>query len=81
MERVTSLPREQVAAFVAAPTPSALAQENLSGVTLAATLLEAVAPGEGQRIILAIEWNEPGRRGNPLRLAGWLRNASAEVTP
>jgi len=81
MERVTSLRREQLSAFIAAPAPSALAREHLSGVTLAATLSDAVVPDEGQKIILAIEWNEPGRRGNPLRLAGWLRNASAEVTP
>jgi hypothetical protein len=30
---------------------------------------------------LAIEWNEPGRRGHPLRLAGWVRSASGEQTP
>ena len=34
-----------------------------------------------QRIELAIEWNEPGRRGHPLRLAGWLPSASGEQTP
>jgi hypothetical protein len=82
MELVTALPPEQVAAFIAAPTPSPLARAHLSGVALAATLSEPAAADQARRIVLAIEWNEPGRRGNPLRLAGWLRGqAPAEVTP
>jgi hypothetical protein len=34
-----------------------------------------------QRIELAIEWNEAGRRGHPLRLAGWLHGDSGEGSP
>ncbi len=50
------------------------------GATLAAV---AAAPDDDglQRIELAIEWNEPGRRGHPLRLAGWLRGTSGEGAP
>ncbi len=82
MELVTALSPDQVAAFIAAPTPSPLARAHLSRVALAATLSEPASANEGRRIVLAIEWNEPGRRGNPLRLAGWLRGqAPAEVTP
>jgi Tfp pilus assembly protein PilV len=80
MELLHTLPPAAREAFLAAPAPSSFAAAHLPGATLAAV---AAAPdGDGlQRIELAIEWNEPGRRGHPLRLAGWLRSASGEQTP
>ena len=80
MELLHTLPPTAREAFLAAPAPSPFAAAHLPGATLAAV---AAAPDDAglQRIELAIEWNEPGRRGHPLRLAGWLRSASGEQTP
>lgn len=80
MELLHTLPPAAREAFLAAPAPSPFAAAHLPGATLAAV---AAAPDDAglQRIELAIEWNEPGRRGHPLRLAGWLRSASGEQTP
>ncbi len=80
MEVLQSLPPAAREAFLAAPAPSAFAAAHLPGATLAA--VAAPPDGDGlQRIELAIEWNEPGRRGHPLRLAGWVRSASGEGSP
>lgn len=79
MELLHTLPPAAREAFLAAPAPSLFAAAHLPGATLTAA---AAAPDAGlQRIELAIEWNEPGRRGHPLRLAGWLPSASGEQTP
>ena len=79
MEILQALPPVERDAFLAAPAPSLFAAAHLPGATLTAV---ADAPDAGlQRIELAIEWNEPGRRGHPLRLAGWLRSASGEGSP
>ena len=80
MELLHTLPPAAREAFLAAPAPSPFAAAHLPGATLAAV---AAAPDDAglQRIELAIEWTEPGRRGHPLRLAGWLRSASGEQTP
>ena len=79
MELLHTLPPADRDAFLAAPAPSPFAAAHLPGATLTAV---ADAPDAGlQRIELAIEWNEPGRRGHPLRLAGWLPSASGEQTP
>ena len=79
MELLHTLPPAAREAFLAAPAPSPFAVAHLAGATLTAA---AAAPDAGlQRIELAIEWNEPGRRGHPLRLAGWLPSASGEQTP
>ena len=79
MELLHTLPPADRDAFLAAPAPSAFAAAHLPGATLTAV---ADAPDAGlQRIELAIEWNEPGRRGHPLRLAGWLPSASGEGSP
>ncbi len=79
MELLHALPPADRDAFLAAPAPSLFAAAHLPGATLTAV---ADAPDAGlQRIELAIEWNEPGRRGHPLRLAGWLPSASREQTP
>jgi Tfp pilus assembly protein PilV len=79
MELLQALPPADRDAFLAAPAPSAFAAAHLPGATLTAV---AAAPDAGlQRIELAIEWNEPGRRGHPLRLAGWVRSASGEGSP
>ena len=80
MELLHALPPAAREAFLAAPAPSPFAAAHLPGATLAAV---AAAPDDAglQRIELAIEWNEPGRRGHPLRLAGWLRSASGEGSP
>ena len=80
MELLHTLPPAARDAFLAAPAPSPFAAAHLPGATLTAA---AAAPDDDglQRIELAIEWNEPGRRGHPLRLAGWLRSASGEQTP
>ncbi len=79
MELLHALPPTAREAFLAAPAPSPFAAAHLPGATLAAV---AAPPDAGlQRIELAIEWNESGRRGHPLRLAGWLPSASGEQTP
>jgi len=79
MELLQALPPVDRDAFLAAPAPSPFAAAHLPGATLTAV---AAAPDAGlQRVELVIEWNEPGRRGHPLRLAGWLRSASGEQTP
>ena len=80
MEVLHSLPPAAREAFLAAPAPSPFAAAHLPGATLAA--VAAPPDNDGlQRIELAIEWNEPGRRGHPLRLAGWLPSASGEGSP
>ena len=80
MELLHTLPPAARDAFLAAPAPSPFAAAHLPGATL--TAVAAPPDDDGlQRIELAIEWNEPGRRGHPLRLAGWLRSASGEQTP
>ena len=80
MEVLHSLPSAAREAFLAAPAPSPFAAAHLPGATLAA--VAAPPDNDGlQRIELAIEWNEPGRRGHPLRLAGWLPSASGEGSP
>ena len=80
MELLHALPPAAREAFLTAPAPSPFAAAHLPGATLTAA---AAAPDDDglQRIELAIEWNEPGRRGHPLRLAGWLPSASGEQTP
>lgn len=80
MELLHTLPPADRDAFLAAPAPSPFAAAHLPGATLTAV---AAAPDDDglRRIELAIEWNEPGRRGHPLRLAGWLRSASGEESP
>lgn len=80
MELLHTLPRAAREAFFAAPAPSPFAAAHLPGATLAAVAGSPDVDGL-QRIELAIEWNEPGRRGHPLRLAGWLPSASGEQTP
>lgn len=80
MELLHTLPPAAREAFLAAPAPSPFAAAHLPGAML--TAVAAAPDGDGlQRIELAIEWNEPGRRGHPLRLAGWLRPASGEGSP
>jgi Tfp pilus assembly protein PilV len=80
MELLQALPPVDRDAFLAAPAPSPFAAAHLPGATLTAV---AAAPDDAglRRIELAIEWNEPGRRGHPLRLAGWVRSASGEGSP
>lgn len=71
LERLRSLPDAATGAFVAGPEPSAFAAAHLPGVTLTLT---ADPPGTvpERRVEVAIEWDEPGRRGHPLRLVGWI---------
>jgi len=71
VERLRGLPAPDRDSFLASPRPSAFAAAHLPGATLAATAGEPDAAGLA-RVEVAIEWNEPGRRGNPLRLAAWL---------
>jgi len=80
MELLHALPPADRDAFLASPAPSPFAAAHLPGATL--TAVAAPPDDDGlRRIELAIEWNEPGRRGHPLRLAGWLRSASGEGSP
>ncbi|RLS34748.1 MAG: hypothetical protein DWH79_03480 [Planctomycetota bacterium] len=82
MERLTAFRPDELAAFLAAPIPSPLVRDHLAEVTLGCTIDEPTAGDDERRVVLAIEWNEPGRRGNPLRLAGWLRGTlPVEVAP
>ena len=78
LERLRSLAVPEPGAFVAGPEPSAFAAAHLPGVTLALT---ADPPGSGpeRRVELAIEWNEPVRRGHPLRLVGWIPARATSV--
>ena len=80
MERLTALDRAAREAFLAAPEPSPFAASLLPGATLAAAV-DPPAGTPGRRLVLSIEWDEPGRRGRPLRLAGWLHDPPAEATP
>lgn len=80
MEYLHSLDRAGREAFFAAPAPSPFTAAHLPGATL--TAVAAGRDDDGlERIELAIEWDEPGRRGHPLRLAGWLRGPSGGETP
>lgn len=85
MERLRSLPLPEPGAFVPGPTPSAFAAARLPGATLS-LVADPPRAGSERRVELAIEWNEPGRRGHPLRLVGWIPAAvspadTGEVTP
>ena len=85
VERLRGLPAADRDTFLASPRPSAFAVAHLPGASLAAHVGEPDAAGMA-RVEVALEWNEPGRRGNPLRLAAWLpvggrAGGAGEVTP
>lgn len=80
MDRLMALDRGAREAFLAAPEPSSFAAARLPGATLAAAV-DPPAGALGRRIVLSIEWEEPGRRGRPLRLAGWLHDVPGEAAP
>lgn len=79
MEGILAMAPAERDAFLAAPAlPDAVAAR-LPGAALTATADPPGADG-ARRVVLALEWNEPGRRGRPLRLAGWLPGLPGEVT-
>lgn len=85
LEGLRALAAPDREAFLAAPAPSAFAAAHLPGATLTATA-DPPSTAPERRVELAIEWNEPGRRGHPLRLVGWIPAAAVpagpgEVTP
>lgn len=80
MERLLALPDRERDAFLAAPLPSGFASAHLPGASLTAAV-DPPAADAARRVVLALEWDEPGRRGHPLRLAGWIPASTGEVTP
>lgn len=83
-ERITALEPAEVEPFLEALTPSETARRRLPG---AAILVERARGELGERVVLAITWNDTGRREHPLKLAVWLPPerfsgaASAEEEP
>ena len=81
-ERLAVVPREQLDNYLARLEPSPLARDRLPTARL-----EVRRGGEsplGERIVLALAWNSPGRTDHPLTLATWLPVAAApdgEVAP
>lgn len=81
MERLTSRGGVGIADFVASPRPSPEVAAALPGARLSVAIDEPAGPEGARRVVLSVEWGEPGRRGNPLRLAGWLPSARSEDRP
>lgn len=69
VERIVSLPPEDVPKAVEKLAPSPFAAKYLAGAKLSGV----VAPADtGERVTLSITWDEPGRDAAPLSLTAWL---------
>jgi len=74
LERLTALPGDELRAQIPELEPSELAAKHLRGAKLTA----ALAPADvGERLTLEIVWDEPQRRGAPVRLTAWIAPAPA----
>jgi hypothetical protein len=69
LERLSAMPSDEVSAELERLKPSSFIAERLAGVRLEGALQAAEV---GQRLTLAITWDEPQRRAAPLKLAGWI---------
>jgi hypothetical protein len=75
LERLTAMRADEVPVAVEQIAPSPFAAARLPGLTLRAQLDSA---DMGQRVTLAITWDEPERRQAPVVLAAWI---AAEPIP
>jgi hypothetical protein len=75
LDRLTSLPVDQLPQAVKDLQPSSFAAEHLPDAELIA---ELAAADVGQRLTLRLAWNEPGRRAAPLTLSAWVMPSEAQ---
>jgi hypothetical protein len=69
LEQLTALPGDELRSRLDDIEPSEFAATRLPGAEISA----ALAPADvGERLTLAIVWNEPQRRAAPVRLVAWL---------
>lgn len=69
IDRLSTLPAEDLPAALEKIAPSPLAAERLPGATLRGQLADA---DSGQRLTLEIWWDEPNRKEAPVRLTAWI---------
>ena len=69
LERLSTLPAEELKPALEKLTPSLLTTERLPGATLRGQL---AATDMGRRLTLDIWWDEPNRKAAPLRLTAWI---------
>ena len=69
LDRLTALPSDDLPAELERLKPSSFTAQRLAGVRLEGALQPADV---GQRLTLAITWDEPQRREAPLKLAAWI---------
>lgn len=76
--RLVAATPEEREAWLAAPEPTALLRDALPGVRF-----EATRGGSrlGDRVVLRLFWNDPGRRDHPLALSLWLPEPPTENEP
>lgn len=77
-ERLQATPPGKWNDAIAALQPSPLTIRRLPNVRLAA---RQSTTSLGERVILEIRWNDPGRQQHPLRLAVWRPPSAAEASP
>ena len=69
LERLVALPPEQLPGELKQLTPSEFTAERLQGAKVTGTLEPADL---GQRLTIAIVWDEPRRSEAPVQLAAWI---------
>ena len=69
LERLSTLPEEELTGALKKLTPSPLAAERLPGATLRGELVDSAM---GRRLTLETWWDEPNRQAAPLRLTAWI---------
>ena len=76
-ERLAAVPRDAVDGYLARLAPSPLASDRLPAARLAVDR-GGMSP-LGERILLKLSWQSPGRADHPLTLAIWLPPAARSI--
>jgi len=77
-ERLRATPAAQWSKVISTLQPSAVAVHRLPGVRLSASQSSTAL---GERVVLEIAWNDPGRQDHPLTLAVWRPLSGMEASP
>jgi hypothetical protein len=76
LDRLSSLPMEQLPDEIEQLSPSTFLTDRLPGVQLSGELQPVES---GMRITLKLSWNETQREGAPVTLAAWVFPAASEA--
>jgi type II secretory pathway pseudopilin PulG len=76
-ERLAAVPRDALDGYLARLAPSPLARDRLPAARL--TVDRGGMSPLGERLLLAVSWQSPGRADRPLTLAIWLPPAARSV--